>query len=138
MDTTASSSSRRPEAAPVQAAEIVREYGPFEGVTQVGGDLESNINRWKGQFQGGSEPTRTEKKVGELKVTIVEINGTFAGSGMPGAPAGSPKEGWALLAAVVEREGHDAHFFKMTGPRGTVEAARPAFDELIGSLTVKD
>ena len=104
-------------------------------VTQVGGDVTSNINRWKGQFDPAAEAEVNERAVGDLKVTVVNLAGTFKGMAMPGAPAGGAKENYAMLAAIVVWEGHgDPYFFKLTGPQKTVDAARPAFEELIGSF----
>jgi len=105
-------------------------------VIQAGGTTEMNIQRWAGQFtQKSGEVKRTERKVGDLNVTVVEIHGTFAGSGMPGAPSGPPKEGYALLGAIVDTS--TPTFFKMTGPEKTVAAAKPAFDKLVDSLRAK-
>lgn len=104
-------------------------------VTQVGGDMNSNISRWKGQFDPPAEADIAERTVGDLKVTVVNMGGTYKGMSMPGAPPSGPKEGYALLAAIVSWEGHgDPYFFKLTGPKNTVDAARPAFEELINSL----
>jgi hypothetical protein len=111
-------------------------------VTQAGGSVEMNVKRWAGQFEQkpGEDAKRVERSVGDLKVTVVEIQGTFSGSGMPGMPAASPKPGWALLGAIVELPGGPgapAWFFKMTGPQKTVSAAKPDFDKLINSLRPK-
>lgn len=102
-------------------------------VSQVGGGVASNVDRWKKQVQGATRE-ETTLDVNGLKVTLVWLEGSYTGMGMPGAPSG-PKEGHALLGAVVESAGKgDPHFFKLTGPVKTVEAARPAFDELIQSF----
>ncbi|MCC6559612.1 MAG: hypothetical protein IT372_42390 [Polyangiaceae bacterium] len=109
-------------------------------VSQAGGSVEMNIKRWAGQFEQkpGDESKRTERAVGDLKVTVVEIQGTFGGSGMPGMPAGSPKPDWALLGAIVELPGGGpTWFFKLTGPKKTVSAAKVDFDKLVGSLRPK-
>lgn len=106
-------------------------------VTQAGGTVEANVKRWSGQFEQGKDDlsSRQEKKIADLKVTVVELHGTFSGSGMPGAPAG-PKPKWALLGAIVETEG-SLTFFKLTGPEKTVVAAKPGFDKLVESLRAK-
>jgi hypothetical protein len=111
-------------------------------VSQAGGSVEMNIKRWVSQFeqQPGAEPRRVERPVGDLKVTVVEIQGTFSGSGMPGMPAASPKPGWALLGAIVELPGGPGAptwFFKLTGPQKTVSAAKSDFDKLVNSLRPK-
>jgi hypothetical protein len=102
-------------------------------VTRVGGDVQSNVGRWVKQFAESPEPKTSERTAGELKVTIVELEGTYQGMAAPGQQAAGPKQGYAMLAAIVEGPG-DPHFFKMTGPKKTVDAARGGFDELVGSF----
>jgi hypothetical protein len=99
-------------------------------VTQVGGDMESNITRWVGQFEGSPKPKRSELSVGKLKVTVVELNGTFTGSGM--GPGGGKKERFTMLVAIAPTE--PAHFFKLVGPEKTIGLARRDFDQLVRSF----
>ncbi|WP_437283274.1 hypothetical protein WME90_22650 [Sorangium sp. So ce375] len=108
-------------------------------VSQAGGSVDANITRWAGQFSQKSDdsPKRTDLKAGDLKVTVVEVKGTFAGSGMPGMPASDPKPNYALLGAIAETPSGGLWFFKMTGPEKTVTAARPDFDKLVNSLRLK-
>lgn len=107
-------------------------------VSQAGGTVEANVKRWSGQFESGKDDQtkREAKKIGDLNVTTVEIHGTFAGSGMPGAAQSGPKPNWALLGAIVETQG-SLTFFKLTGPDKTVTAAKPGFDKLVDSLRAK-
>ena len=109
---------------------------PEMSVMQAGGGLDANIDRWAGQFGGTKDVKRTKVKIGNFDVTVVEIKGTFAGSGMPGAPASGPKDHWALLVAIVEGV-EPPYFFKLTGPEKSVAAARPDFDKLVSSLHAK-
>jgi hypothetical protein len=104
-------------------------------VTQVGGSVDANADRWIGQFDAAGQKTakRTTRKVGSLDVTIVEVQGKYNG-GMGKAPA--PGETWALLGAIVATSGAP-YFFKLTGPSKTVLAARGELDELVSSLTPK-
>ncbi len=99
-------------------------------ITQAGGSVEANADRWVGQFDAASQKTakRSTRNVGALAVTIVEVQGRFEG-GM-GKDAGT---GWALLGAIVATAGMP-HFFKLTGPAKTVLAARAEFDTMMGSL----
>ncbi|WP_437496826.1 hypothetical protein [Sorangium sp. So ce1099] len=108
-------------------------------VSQAGGSVEANITRWVGQFSEKSDdaPKRSELKVNDIKITVVEVKGTFAGSGMPGMPAASPKPNQALLGAIAETPSGELWFFKMTGPEKTVTAARADFDKFLNSLRVK-
>ena len=101
-------------------------------VTVAGGDVTANIERWAGQFEGGATPKKTARTVGTLKVTLVELSGTYMG-GM-GALSGSHPN-WTLYAAIVETAAGESTFFKMTGPTATVKAGTAAFDAMIGGLT---
>ena len=109
-------------------------------VSEAGGDLDSNVKRWSGQFKEAPEPKRTDVKAGkDLKVTLVELEGTYTGmaSMAPDGAPPDPKAGYALLAAIVEVPGADPYFFKLTGPKSTVAAARPDFDKLVASFAKK-
>jgi len=101
-------------------------------ITQAGGSVEANADRWVGQFDAPSQKTakRGTRNVGTLAITTVEVQGKFEG-GM-GKDAGT---GWALLGAIVATPGMP-HFFKLTGPAKTVLAARAEFDTMMGTLTL--
>ncbi len=102
-------------------------------ITQVGGGVAANIKRWEGQFAEKTPAKTSEQTINGLTVTVVEKSGTFSGMMMPrGSGGGAAKSDWALLGAVVHTQ--PAHFFKMTGPKKTVEAAKPAFDEFVKSF----
>src|SRR6185312_6819768 len=105
---------------------VVYYFGEGEG-----GDAESNVARWVGEFTGSSTPSKTEKRtVGSLAVTVVSVDGTYdGGMAIAGGPPPGPKAGWALLGAIAETPA-GPWFFKMTGPKATVTAAKPAFDAL--------
>jgi hypothetical protein len=109
-------------------------------VTQVGGSVEANIARWEQQFEEAPKAKTSESEVHGLKVSVVELEGTFKGGGpMMGGRADQASEGskkdWAMLAAIVHTS--PAHFFKMTGPKKTVQASRADFDVLVGSFAPK-
>ena len=99
-----------------------------------GGSVDANVQRWLSQVtpEKGSkrEPTRSEKVHG-ISVTRMAAEGTYA-SGMPGGPT-TPKSGWALVGAIAEGP-EGAVFFKLTGPKKSVEKARAGFDALVSSL----
>jgi hypothetical protein len=104
-------------------------------VTAASGGVDANVKRWAGQF-GNAEPKTEARTVNGLKVTVVEIRGTFAsGGGMMGGPTTS-KDKYMLLGAVVD-QGDRQHFFKMTGPEKTVTAAKKDFDALVASVRSK-
>jgi hypothetical protein len=115
-------------------------------VSRAGGSVDANVRRWVGQFQDAPPESRSERTIKGIKVTIVEVSGTYLGSGMmPGAAgmgggAEAPRPRWSLLAAIAEPPAAGAatpasYFFKLVGPTATVRAARAAFDKLVETLT---
>jgi hypothetical protein len=103
-------------------------------ITQAGGSVEANAERWVGQFDaaGRSTAKRSTRRVGTLDVTVVEAQGTYSGGMAKDASSGS---GYALLGAIVSTPGMP-HFFKLTGPAKSVLAARTEFDQMIASLVM--
>lgn len=104
-------------------------------ITQAGGSVDANAERWLGQFDAASRKTanRSTRKVAALEVTIVWVQGNYsAGMSMDS----SSRSGWALLGAIVATPGMP-HFFKLTGPAKSVAAARAEFDAMIASLVLR-
>lgn len=127
-----------PTAMRIATYEIPRVAGdsddPELSVTQAGGGVQANIDRWIGQFSGGqSTVKRTTKTVKGMKVTIVEIEGTYSG-GMSGS--GGAQKNWALLGAIVETKDMP-HFFKMIGPEKSVRAARAELEAMLDTIAPK-
>lgn len=105
-------------------------------VSTAGGGVEANVTRWASQF-GDAKPKTETRTVQGLKITTVEIKGTYAGGGpMMGGGAATPKEHAMLLGAIVE-QGDREHFFKMTGSEKTLTAAKKDFDALVASIRPK-
>lgn len=100
-------------------------------VSRAGGDAKMNIARWASQFDGAQTPSEKTKTVHGLKVTVVEIAGTYQG-GM--GPQTGSHAGWAMLGAIVETAG-EHYFFKVIGPAATVKAAEKPFDTMIDAIT---
>ena len=98
-----------------------------------GGDVESNITRWVGQFEGADQPVRSSKTVDGLKVSMIQLSGTYKTSGGPMMASGEKKAGYRLMGAIVEAP-EGVVFFKLTGPQATVMAAEAEFNAMIGSL----
>jgi hypothetical protein len=93
---------------------------------------EAHVKQWQEEFGGAKVKTET-RTVNGLKVTIVEIRGTFSGSMDRGAPVVAPKDNQVLLGAIVEAEDRQ-HCFKMWGGEKTMRAARTDFDRLVASF----
>jgi len=99
----------------------------------LGGDIESNIQRWVDEFSNFDAKTlsRSDRVVNDMTQAVVEIpKGTFNG----GMGTGGPSDNFALLGAIVVTPENSTYFFKMTGPSATVLAARAPFYELLDSV----
>lgn len=105
-------------------------------VTQAGGSIDQNLQRWAGQFGHTLEDVKRDHRTASgLPVTVVQIVGPYTGMAMPGASAPGTKPGYALLGAIVETA--PPTFFKLTGPEKTVMAAQPDFEKLVASFHAK-
>lgn len=104
-----------------------------------GGAIDENVRRWQGQFsdEPGAPPAppTQQRTVNNLRVHLTERFGRFnGGMAMPGA-APSGHDHWGMLGAIVETD-QGPWFFKLTGPRATVEGARARFNDLVGSFNL--
>jgi hypothetical protein len=102
----------------------------------AGGDIESNIQRWSGQFENAPAPMKKEEDVNGLKIAKVVISGNYLAPSGPMMESQGKKENFRLFGAIVEAP-EGKVFFKFTGPAKTVEGAGAEFDALIGSITKK-
>ncbi|MBX3130259.1 MAG: hypothetical protein KF718_26310 [Polyangiaceae bacterium] len=113
------------------------DLGVFYFGADEGGGVERNVSRWVAQFPdvpAGSVKRRQRTENGLLQ-HIVEIEeGTFQ-SGMPGGPT-TPKPGHALYGAIVEAPS-GLYFFKLTGPKATVAAARAPLETMLATVAPK-
>ena len=98
-----------------------------------GGDVESNMTRWIGQFEGADQPARSTRTVDGLNVSLIQLNGTYKTSSGPMMASGEKKAGYRLMGAIVEAP-EGMVFFKFTGPQATVTAAEAEFNGMVGSL----
>jgi len=108
-------------------------------VIVAGGDVASNVNRWRGQFQGKPEAALETAKVGQLDVTIVSIAGTFMEQARPmaGGP-GTPRENTIVLAMIAPLKSDSpvgrSLFVKAWGPAATMNRYREDFKKMAASL----
>ena len=139
----------RPAASSMRVAEFVVPHAPgdaedaelivyFFGASS-GGGAQANIDRWIGQMQqpDGSaskdKARRDAQTINGLKVTTVDVSGTYVAEMRPGAAEHHNNPGYRLRAAVVETPG-GAYYIKMTGPAQTMGAANDDFAAFLGSL----
>jgi hypothetical protein len=109
-------------------------FGPGQG-----GDPAANARRWAGQFSqpDGSDSLALMKMEeldgGKLPLQIVSVTGTYDGGMSMGAAPPTPQQGFMLLGGIAH--GPDAPwFFKLTGPRATLEENRDAFIGMLRSI----
>ncbi len=102
--------------------------------------VEPNVTRWLGQLaqtdgsDTASHAKRSEIKVGDMTVSLVEARGTFSGGmAMPGAPTPKALPGAMLLGAIASGPA-GAVYFKLVGPEASVERARAAMLAMLNSL----
>ena len=104
-----------------------------------GGSVEANIERWVGQMQqpdgkaSSSVAKRETRTVNGLKVTLVDVSGTYVAEMMPGSTQRHNSPNFRLRAAVIETA-NGPYFIKLTGPAKTLTAADKAFDTFVSSI----
>jgi hypothetical protein len=117
----------------VEADEEAGECAVFFFGTGQGGEVEMNIDRWSAQFEGIPSVSKATTEFNDLKVTKVEIAGTYLAPAGPMMDSQGTKENFLLLGAIVEAPDGFV-FFKSTGPKKTMEQAKPAFEGLLSTL----
>lgn len=114
-----------PAAAGSESGELAAFFFP----AGQGGSHEANIERWTSQFSSADGkpvvPKISTSKSGEIGVTLVELQGTYArGVGM--GPAGDAKPNQTLLVAMVETS-VGRITLQSYGPSKTIAAQRDSF-----------
>jgi hypothetical protein len=107
-----------------------------------GGSVQANIDRWIGQMtqpdgRSSSElaTTTSLKTKSGLKVSLVDLTGTYVAELKPGSAERFNKPGFRLRAAVVETA-HGPYFVKLTGPAATVTRWNQSFLDFLASLKI--
>lgn len=104
-----------------------------------GGSTAANIERWVGQMKqadGGSSKAAAKEEhldVNGLKVTTVDVGGTYVAETMPGSGTFENKPGYRLLAGVVETP-NGSYFLKLIGPEKTVVRWNESFLSFVKSF----
>ncbi len=104
-----------------------------------GGTVDANIERWLGQMQqpdgkpSSAVAKRESRTVNGLKVTLVDVSGTYVAEMTPGAAQRHNSPNFRLRAAVIETP-NGPYFIKLTGPARTIAAAEKAFEQFLGSV----
>lgn len=141
----------RPAASSMRIAEFVVPHaeGDAEDAEVIvyyfgggGGSVDANIDRWVGQMQqpdgstSKAKATQDSETVNGLKISLVDVSGTFVAEVRPGATEHYNKPGFRLRAAVVETPA-GPYYIKMTGPAKTVAAANADFKAFLAGLHLR-
>ncbi len=106
-------------------------------VSAVGGSVEGNIERWKSQF--GDKPEKEKQETidaGAVKITLIDLSGTFEDSMGPFAP-GEKRPNYRMLGAIFQAPGDGSlHFVKCYGPQKTIAARADEVKEFLKSLKI--
>jgi hypothetical protein len=105
-----------------------------------GGTVQANLDRWIGQMtqpdgkasKDAAKTSSLQSKAG-LKITLVDVSGTYVAEVTPGATERLNKPGFRQMAAVVETAG-GPYYVKLVGPAATVAKWQSSFDGFLSSL----
>jgi hypothetical protein len=120
--------------AAAESAELVIYY--FGG---GGGSVDANIQRWLGQMQQpdgratADVAARDTKTINGLKVSLLDVSGTYVAEVRPGATEKHNSPGFRMRTAVVETP-RGPYYLKLVGPSATVEKWNASFNEFLASL----
>ena len=107
-----------------------------------GGSVDANLERWIGQMQTpDGKPSKDNAKtenttVNGMKVTLLDVAGTYAGGDMGGGGTSQSKPNYRMRAGVIETP-KGAYFIKLVGPEKTVSRWDQAFKEFVRSAEFK-
>ena len=116
---------------------IVYFFGSLFG--RLAGGVDANVDRWISQMQqpdGSASKDRARREaqtINGLKVTTVDLSGTYIAEVRPGASERYHKPNFRLRAAVVETKS-GPYYLKMTGPAKTMAAADADFKKFLASV----
>jgi len=115
------------------ASLVLYYFGPGQG-----GSTAANIERWVGQMKQaeGSSAKQESLEVNRLKVTTVEVAGTYVAETAPGSGTFLNQPGYRLRAAVVETP-NGPYFVKLVGPEKTVTKWNESFLSYVRSFEFK-
>jgi hypothetical protein len=101
--------------------------------------VEGNIARWEGQFATHVDKEQKETlDAGEIKITLVDLSGTFNDTMDPTGPA-ITRPDYRMLGAIFQIPGEDGlHFVKCYGPKKIIAERADEIKGFLTSLKVED
>jgi len=113
----------------------------YFGASQ-GGTAQANIDRWIGQMQqpdgsdSKSKAKTNSQTINGLKVTTVDVTGTYTAEMAPGSGSFHNDDNYRLRAAVIETPKGN-YFVKLAGPARTIERWDQAYNDYLKSFQFK-
>lgn len=114
----------------------------FFGANQ-GGNVQANIDRWISQMaqpdgRASKDLTKTSSMTSAsgLKLTLVDVSGTYVAEVAPGATEKFNKPGFRQIAVYIDTPG-GPYFVKALGPAKTIAKWSPAITEFLTSIAYK-
>lgn len=106
-----------------------------------GGSAAANVERWVSQMKQADGSAVTDAKeehfeVNGLKVTTVDVSGTYVAEKAPGSGTFHNNAGYRLRAAVIETP-KGSYFVKLVGPEKTVALWNESFLSYLKSFELK-
>ena len=107
-----------------------------------GGSAQANVERWINQIKqpdGSSSQDKAKTEVATvngLKMTTVDVSGTYTAEMTPGSADRHNEEKYRLRAAVIETPKGN-YFVKLTGPVNTVAKWEQAYNDYLKSFEFK-
>jgi len=109
----------------------------------AGGSVESNIDRWVGQFVGegggAAKPKRDKATISGADIEVVDLSGTYKDS--PGGPFAGGKtinrDNYRMLGAIIQTKDRGNYFLKLYGPKATIDENEKGFQDMVKSLKMK-
>jgi hypothetical protein len=106
-----------------------------------GGSAAANVERWVSQIKQSDGTAASDAKeehfeTNGLKVTTVDVSGTYVAETAPGSGAFHDKPAYRLRAAVVETP-NGSYYVKFVGPEKTVTQWNDSFVSYVKSFEFK-
>jgi len=108
-----------------------------------GGGVQANLDRWIAQMsQPDGKPSKDVAKTSTMtstagvKMTLVDVPGTYIAEVTPGSNERFNKPGFRLRAAVVETSA-GPYYIKLTGPAKTVSKWDESYTAFLKSMRVE-
>lgn len=125
------------EGDPEDASLVLYYFGANQG-----GSVQANVERWVNQIKqadgsSSQDKAKTENlTINGLKVTTVDITGTYSAEMTPGSGDLQTKSNYRLRAAVIETPKGN-YFPKLIGPANTVAKWEQAYNDYLKSFEFK-